>query len=259
MVSERDRINKIIDYLKSEGVLVNISKNKAQGNKGFFRINRNSNYRIDISKGLTDNEILTTLIHEFVHYVHYKYVKDLTSLDFIFPDFNENLEQELLDITVSYISRDFASFLFKSKECYKKEIAFLLNQLKVNNQNFNLRTKRLYPEPIIYFTKYEKFSYNDKMYNLENISQDFKFLSEDDIMYIKLKLNQNKLKRINSKISKLNKYYNNKSELFARFCELFFLQRQKAIKIAPLTSKNFIENVIKFNIKEFIRLNEMLS
>ena len=43
------------------------------------------------------------------------------------------------------------------------------------------------------------------------------------IYYIKMKSLQRKQARINTKIRKLNNYYNQPSELWARFFELFFM------------------------------------
>ena len=37
MVSERNRIIRLKEYFESLGIEVNIGKNKARGNKGFFR------------------------------------------------------------------------------------------------------------------------------------------------------------------------------------------------------------------------------
>ena len=37
MVSTRNRILNLVDYIESTGIVVNIGKNKAQGNKGFFK------------------------------------------------------------------------------------------------------------------------------------------------------------------------------------------------------------------------------
>ena len=43
--------------------------------------------------------------------------------------------------------------------------------------------------------------------------------------------------RISSKISKLNKYYQSPTELFARFLELYFTNCDVARRIAPNASK----------------------
>ena len=97
MASERNRILDIINYLESLGVKVNLSKNKAQGNKGFFKAVGNS-YRIDISKKLNQDEILGVLSHEFAHYVHYKYDKNLKSLSFVFENLDETILNEMINI-----------------------------------------------------------------------------------------------------------------------------------------------------------------
>ena len=76
MACERNRIVELIDYLSSLGIDVNIAKNKARGNKGFFRV-KEEKFRIDIAKGLSDDAVLSVLIHESAHFIHYQYDKKL--------------------------------------------------------------------------------------------------------------------------------------------------------------------------------------
>ena len=82
MVSKRDRILNFINYIESLGIEVNFNKNKARGNKGFFKA-IGVKYRIDISKGLTEDEQLSVLLHEFAHYIHYSYDKNLQNLEIV--------------------------------------------------------------------------------------------------------------------------------------------------------------------------------
>ena len=51
MDSKRNRTLELISYIESQGVVVNIAKNKARGNKGFF-LSKCGDYRIDIAKNL---------------------------------------------------------------------------------------------------------------------------------------------------------------------------------------------------------------
>ena len=115
MVSERDRILSLTKYITSLGVEVNIGKNKARGNKGFFRAG-NNNYRIDISKDLDDLSILKALSHEFAHYIHYKEDKSLVSLDFLQAKIDDDIMNELLDITVNLIPKNSIEPLFQLKQ-----------------------------------------------------------------------------------------------------------------------------------------------
>ena len=59
------------------------------------------------------------------------------------------------------------------------------------------------------------------------------------------------INRINSRIAKLNRYYNSPTELFARFVELFFTDYTKANKLAPNSVAKFEQNLKQGNIQEF--------
>ena len=72
MASERNRILNCVNFLEKQGIRVNIGKNKARGNKGFFKVGRDL-YRIDVAKGLDDEVIISTLCHEFSHFIHYNH------------------------------------------------------------------------------------------------------------------------------------------------------------------------------------------
>ena len=53
--------------------------------------------------------------------------------------------------------------------------------------------------------------------------------------YIRLKAQQRALKRVASRISRLNSYYNRPTELFARFVEGLFIDTNMVSEIAPYT------------------------
>ena len=72
MVSTRDRVLNLVDYIESVGVTVNIGKTKARGNKGFFKVTGES-YRIDISSKIGSEAVLGVVVHEFAHYIHYSF------------------------------------------------------------------------------------------------------------------------------------------------------------------------------------------
>lgn len=184
MAGERNRILNIIDFLESCGIEVNAGKNKARGNKGFFRA-KGGSFRIDIAKGLSDDAVLRTFVHEFAHFVHYKYDKTLKSLDFIFENFNDEILEELIELTVDSIPKETISPLFAAKESFKKE---------VNSLNPMQR-----------------------------------------------KYGQIMLRRINSKISRLNRYYNSPTELFARSMEMYVMNSAKMSEKAPCIKKIYDE------------------
>ena len=185
MVSERNRIINIINFLESLDIKINLGKNKARGNKGFFS-SKADIFRIDIAKGLSEKESLRVLVHEFAHFIHYKHDKTLKTLDFLLNPFTDEMLEELLQLTVDSIPKETIKPLFNTKEALINEI----NELE--RKNFNIIT------------------------NLE--------------LKTKLKL----LNRINARISKINRYYNSPTELFARSMEVFMLDN-KAFKLkAPI-------------------------
>lgn len=196
MVSERDRILGLIEYLKSLDIEVNFRKNKARGNKGFFKV-KSDKFRIDISKELSDAEALRVLVHEFSHYVHYLNDKTLKSLDFLNLKFDEKFEDELISITVDLIPKDSIKPLFEMQKKIKKEI----NELQ--SQKINL------------------------------------------ISRMELNAKQKLLNRVNSRISRMNRYYNSKTELFARSIEMYAFDVDTFKDKAPNTYQyyeNFINN-----------------
>ena len=196
MVSERDRILGLIEYLKSLDIEVNFRKNKARGNKGFFKV-KSDKFRIDISKELSDAEALRVLVHEFSHYVHYLNDKTLKSLDFLNLKFDEKIEDELISITVDLIPKDSIKPLFEMQKKIKKEI----NELQ--SQKINL------------------------------------------ISRMELNAKQKLLNRVNSRISRMNRYYNSKTELFARSIEMYAFDVDTFKDKAPNTYQyyeNFINN-----------------
>ena len=77
--------------------------------------------------------------------------------------------------------------------------------------------------------------------------------------YITLKSKKRMLGRINSRISKLNRYYNAPTELFARFVELYFLLPLKTKEIAP-NAYFLFELALKDNkLPELAELSKILE
>ena len=91
-----------------------------------------------------------------------------------------------------------------------------------------------------------------KIYGIEDLE-----LDESCLLYIKLKSKQRELRRINSRITKLNKYYNLPTELFARSFELF-VDNSDALKLKAPTIFNFYQEAINTNkiplLTEFTKL-----
>ena len=257
MVSEGNRIIELAKYLSTLGISVNIGKNKARGHKGFF-MHCSTDYRIDISKDISHKEILSTLLHEFAHFVHYKYDKCLKSLAFVFDGFSDDLREELIKITVLDISKDFASKLYDTKKSLREEIRVLNKRIKSDYPDFKMTEKnnkieKNLPPALRYLLRYDNVRYNNKVYSVNKINE----LSLDDIEkdYIVLKSKQRAIKRINSRIARLNRYYNNPSELFARFVNLYYTNPEMTKKLAP---KSY-EKMKNSNIELFEKIDKIFS
>lgn len=227
MVSKRNRIIELQEYLKTLGINVNIGKNKARGNKGVF-ISGNKGFRIDISKNLPEDKILPVIVHEFAHYIHYNHDKTLESLEFVFGEMNDTMQDELIKITVKDVPKDVAASLYSQKNELKTEIKTLAEKFKLKYPNFKL--SKTY-NPIVFFPNHSD--------------------------YLILRFKQKTLTKINTRINKLNKYYNRPTELFARFCEVYFLNRKEAEKLAPTVCEKFTKSINAKNIKEFNTLCEI--
>lgn len=237
MVSERDRIIDVVQYIESLGIEVNIGKNKARGNKGFFKFD-GSKFRIDIAKGQNEDAILKTLAHEFAHFVHYRYDKTLKSLNFIFDD-SKDITKELLDITVEMIPKISVEPLFTKKEKLKTEISDLEKEL--DNLNLEILENKIKFSPLKYLLKYDRVKvfegFSFKIYKVEDLNN-----NTDIEKYILLRSKQRHLKRLNSKISRMNRYYNSPTELFARSFEMYATSRPSLKVIAPKIFEIFEEN-----------------
>ena len=262
MVSKRNRIVDLENYLKSCGIEVNVGKNKARGNKGYFKV-KGADFRIDIAKGQSEDVILKTLAHEFAHFVHYYFDKSLKNLDFIFDKNNEEILPELLNITVDSIPKDSIEPLFNLKNNVKQEILSLTKQLKESHKFIEDVKSCLKIEQKInktnlkYLLKYDKVKvvelFTTKIYTIEELDK-----TTDVGLYLTLKSKQRALKRINSKISRLNKYYNSPTELFARSFELYATDNDKLLKIAPNVHKEFNNAINSNKIKLLTRFIDNL-
>ena len=60
----------LVAFLKDLGIEVK-TNTKARGNQGLYQKNR-----IDISRGLKEEDAISTLVHEFAHHIHFQIDKD---------------------------------------------------------------------------------------------------------------------------------------------------------------------------------------
>lgn len=173
MASERNRVTRLAEYITSLGVIVNIGKNKARGNKGIFCKKRDG-YRIDISENIEADSTLSTLLHEFAHYIHYCNDSTLSSLDFVFKDLSELEQEELINITVQNVPKEFASSLYKCKQHYMLENKKLVNYIKAVYPNFKVSEpfkpiERLLKYPVKYLLKYDKIQVLTQIYAVDTL------------------------------------------------------------------------------------------
>jgi len=236
MACERDRILKINEYLSSLGIKVNIGKNKARGHKGFF-MHRFDNYRIDISKNLDDKAILSVILHEFAHFIHYSYDKTLLDLNFIFNNYSDDIREELINITIQDVPKDFAASLYNQKDQLNKELKILIDKIKQSYPHFKLSEKnknieKNIPFPLNFLLKYDNVKHFNNLYSISALEQTN--LNEEAKIYIKIRFIQRNIKRINARINKLNKYYNTPTELFARFIDSYYTKPEYTKRLAPI-------------------------
>jgi hypothetical protein len=258
MACERNRILELKKYLSSLGIDTNISKTNARGHNGVF-IHKAGGFRIDISKKLDDENVLPVMLHEFAHYIHYSYDKNLKSLDFIFGELTDEVKEELIKITVHKIPKDFASSLYSAKDKVNLEIRELSEKIKKEHKDFKLSQnykaiEKNFSNPLKYLLKYDNVKIFNKVYSINKLDVDFN-LTETETEYIKLKSKQRYLRRINSKINRLNKYYNNPTELFARFIELYYTDSDKAKQLAP----SLCEKMKTTKIPAFEKINQIMN
>lgn len=236
MACKRNRIIDLIEYIESCGVQVNIGKNKAQGNRGFFKV-KGEAYRIDIAKNQSEESVLKTLAHEFAHFVHYKNDKTLKSLDFAF-DLTDEVMEELISITVESIPKSMVKPLFEKREHIKQEHRELLSRLKdiypdfKESSNYTKLEQKIKRTSLKYLLKYDRVKvfegFSFKIYSVDNLD-----LNSIEGVYIKFKSLKRMLNRINSKINRLNKYYNSPTELFARSFEEYVSDKIALKQLAP--------------------------
>lgn len=253
MVSQRNRVIRLSEYIKNCGVEVNIARNKARGNHGFFKVQGNK-FRIDISKEISEDETVTVLIHEFAHFVHYNYDKKLKDLSFIFKDLTDTIQEELINITVSSISKKEIKPFFEKKSLLKKDIQDLTNLIlescdkKKLTECVGILEKDIKSKGLNFLLKYDRVKllkgFTPKLYTISNLDNNSEGLLNTSVLYLKLNSKQRELKRLNSKISRINKYYNSPTELFARAFTIYLTDREQMRKIAPNTAA-FVENAIQ--------------
>ncbi len=256
----------LINYIKGLGLEVNTST-KARGHLGFFL-----NGRIDISKNLSEERKAQTLVHEFAHFIHSKIEPDMHKtggdLNVIFNSDNPIIKKELIDVTHYIDKNSLCEKLEYNRQIIKEKILNYEKIIKLEYPKFQ-RSKRfkefekyIKKSDARFLLKYDRVKLvkgflfpKTKIYSINNIEKDFPELPSAFVAYIKLKSYQKKQNRISSRINKYKKYYLTPSELFARFIEGIYLNKNYIENIAPISYKQFYSLIDKEyykNLKEIL-------
>lgn len=263
MAGTRDKTlikTELIRYISSLGIEVKTAT-KARGNKGFFKEGR-----IDISKILDDETSVKTLVHEFAHYINHKLDKKLKNLEVLFGEDTQEIRDELLSVTMFVDKNSRCEKLNKEREKLKNSIDELVEIVKYNYPDFSpnedLKEFRKYAKgtDLMYLEKYDRVKVqswkSNKMYALSDIRNDFPDIPDVFVSYLNLKSKLRKRAKISRRITKLNKYYNEPCELFARFIEGIYLDIDKVKELAPNAYEKFLE---KYNSHHYKCLPELFS
>lgn len=235
----------LINYIASLGLNV-YTGTKARGNKGFFKKGR-----IDISKSLTDSDAIRTILHEYAHFVHYNLDKNLKDFFILFKNSSEELKEELMDVTRFVDENSTCCILYDKRKELNTEIKKLIEDVQQEYSDFKpnekLKAFKRYSSlsNIRYLEKYDSVKIHrltsSRVYSIKDIKKDFPETPEVFIKYLELKSLQRQRDRITRKISKLNRYYLEPTELFARFIEGIYIDMENIKDIAPQTFQIFKE------------------
>ena len=243
----------VIDFLRALNIEVK-TNTKARGNNGLYQKNR-----IDVARGLTEEQAIDVLVHEFAHHIHYKIDKDFLknggSLENIFNTDNiVEIKEELINVTNLIDKNSRLNIFLKAKEEASNQIKGMQSAIKRDYPNF-LRSKKFpeFEKYIIgseakYLVKYDAirimqgfFFKKERILTVKNIETDFPDMPKAFQLYIRLCSMQRKQAKITRRIGKLNKYYEIPTELFARYVQGYFSTPETISTVAPNTTRRFNE------------------
>ena len=261
----------VIDFLRALNIEVK-TNTKARGNNGLYQKNR-----IDVARGLTEEQAIDVLVHEFAHHIHYKIDKDFLknggSLENIFNTSNiVEIKEELINVTNLIDKNSRLNIFLKAKEETSNQIKGMQSAIKRDYPNF-LRSKK-FPEfekyikgsDAKYLVKYDAirlmqgfFFKKERVLTVKNIETDFPDMPKAFQLYIRLCSMQRKQAKITRRIGKLNKYYEKPTELFARYVQGYFSTPETISTVAPTTTKRFNELLSSGYYKEMKDLFEIFK
>ncbi|MCM1265939.1 MAG: hypothetical protein NC200_07045, partial [Candidatus Gastranaerophilales bacterium] len=96
---------------------------------------------------------------------------------------------------------------------------------------------------VSYLEKYDRVKlqswFSHRLYSIANVRKDFPNIPDEFVDYLKLRSHQRKRAKISRRITKLNKYYAEPCELFARFIEGIYLDIENVKLLAPRAFEQF--------------------
>lgn len=251
----------LIKYFKSLGLQVHTGT-KARGHQGFY-----TNNRIDISKNIKAERVIPTLLHEFAHYIHSKIEPEMMktggTLEVLFQDSNPIIEKELIRVTNFVDTNSLCEKLILHKKTIQDKVKYYDEQIKKHYPNFQRSKKFKEFDKYIknskakYLLKYDRvklvtgfWKNKIEIFSVNNIEKDFTDMPQAFADYIRLHSYQKKQSRISARINKYKKYYERPTELFARFIEGLYIDKNTTQKLAPYTTEIFYELLNKGYYKE---------
>ena len=261
----------VIDFLRALNIEVK-TNTKARGNNGLYQKNR-----IDVARGLTEEQAIEVLVHEFAHHIHYKIDKDFLknggSLENIFNTSNiVEIREELINVTNLIDKNSRLNIFLKAKEEASNQIKGMQSAIRKDYPNF-MRSKK-FPEfekyikgsDAKYLVKYDAirimqgfFFKKERILTVKNIETDFPDMPKAFQLYIRLCSMQRKQSKITRRIGKLNKYYEKPTELFARYVQSYFSTPETISTVAPNTTRRFNELLSAGYYKELKDLFEIFK
>lgn len=256
----------LIKYIKSLGIEVHTST-KARGHHGFFLKNR-----IDVSKNLPSHRKIPTLLHEFAHYIHANLEPGMEktggTLKVLFKTSDPIIAKELLKVTHFVDENSLCKRLELHKKLIKEKIKEYEKIVKADYPKF-MRSKRfkeferyIKKSDAKYLLKYDRVKLirgfwhrQSKIYTIDTIEKDFCDMPKAFAAYIRLRSYQKKQSRVSARINKNKKYYSKPTELFARFVEGLYIDKDYVQELAPTAYEKFIELLDNGYYKE---LNDIL-
>lgn len=173
----------------------------------------------------------------------------------IFKENNSIFEEELFKVTNFVDENSLCVKLYEHKDRIKNLIKIYESEIKKDYPNFQRSKKFKEFDKYIkkskarYLLKYDRvkligrsfFRKKEEIYSVATVEKDFPEMPRAFVYYIKLHSAQKKQSRVSARINKLKKYYTKPCELFARFVEGIYLDKEWVCALAPYSTARFFK------------------